>query len=173
MKHRRVIVGLDGAGRSAVLEDRLVAPDVLAPRGNELTTLWSSDDVVALGAVAAGVTPQGFVPPPGGWRASLLTFQPDSAELLPAGQGALLADLGAAMQQGGGRGMHTTPTVDVVSLLVGELVLELDDNVELHLRPGDTVIQQAARHGWRNRTDQTATILLFMAGAGTTDESEA
>lgn len=170
MSHRLVVVGRRDDGTSYVVEDRLLEADVLAPRGNRLTTLWYSEGTPSIGQPVPGVVPQEFLPPPGGWRLAVLSYNPDHAGLLPAGEGTVLSDLASAMQHGGGGGMHTTPTVDVVHLLDGELVLELDDGVEVELRPGDTVVQQAARHGWRNRTDRAARILLFMAGALTPGE---
>ena len=37
--------------------------------------------------------------------------------------------------------MHTTDTIDFEVVLDGEVWLELDDGVEVHLRAGDTVVQ--------------------------------
>jgi quercetin dioxygenase-like cupin family protein len=50
-------------------------------------------------------------------------------------------------------------------VLSGELWLELDDGQEVHLQPGDTVIQNGTRHAWHNRSDQTTTILTAIVGA--------
>ena len=49
-------------------------------------------------------------------------------------------------------GMHTTDTVDYDVILSGELWMELDDGVEVHLKPGDCVIQNGTRHAWQNRS---------------------
>ena len=43
--------------------------------------------------------------------------------------------------------------------------MDLDDGVEVHLRAGDTVVQNGTRHAWRNHTDQPAVLAVFMAGA--------
>ena len=53
-------------------------------------------------------------------------------------------------------GMHTTDTVDVDLVISGEVWLELDDGAEVHLGPGDCVVQNGTRHAWHNRTDQPA-----------------
>ncbi|WP_274521192.1 cupin domain-containing protein [Rhodococcus rhodochrous] len=50
-------------------------------------------------------------------------------------------------------------------MLSGILVLELDDGVEVELRPGDCVIQRGTRHAWWNRTNQPAALAAFMMGA--------
>jgi quercetin dioxygenase-like cupin family protein len=62
-------------------------------------------------------------------------------------------------------GMHTTPTIDFEVVLAGEVWLELDDDVEIHLRVGDTVVQNGTRHAWRNHGDRPAVLAVFMAGA--------
>ncbi|MCU1374668.1 MAG: cupin [Actinomycetia bacterium] len=163
--HRRVVVGHAADGSSFVAADEQVDEVVLAPRGNRLAMLWGRDDVAALPAPVEGGLPPGFLPPAGGWRASLLTFPPDDTPLLPEGEGVGLPDLGAQMAKGGGRGMHTTPTVDVVLVVGGELWLEVDDGSEVRLQAGDTVVQNGTRHGWRNKSGAPATLALFMVGA--------
>jgi hypothetical protein len=50
-----------------------------------------------------------------------------------------------------GSQMHVTQTVDYAILLDGELWLELDDGETVHLSAGDIVVQEATRHGWRNK----------------------
>lgn len=60
--------------------------------------------------------------------------------------------------------MHVTQTVDYAILLDGELWLELNDGETVHLSAGDVVVQQATRHGWRNRTERRATIAFVMLG---------
>ena len=62
-------------------------------------------------------------------------------------------------------GMHTTDTIDFEVILDGEVWLELDDGVEVHLKPGDTVVQNGTRHAWRNHGDQVCRIAVFLIGA--------
>jgi quercetin dioxygenase-like cupin family protein len=62
-------------------------------------------------------------------------------------------------------GMHTTATIDFEVVLDGEVWLELDDGVEVHLRPGDTVVQNGTRHAWRNHGDEPARLAVFIVGA--------
>ena len=62
--------------------------------------------------------------------------------------------------------MHTTDTVDLDLVLSGEMDLELDDGAEVHLRPGDSVVQNGTRHAWRNRdASEPCTMLSILVGA--------
>ena len=50
-------------------------------------------------------------------------------------------------------------------VLEGEVWLELDNGVEVHLKPGDTVVQNGTRHAWRNHGTETCRMVVFIAGA--------
>jgi quercetin dioxygenase-like cupin family protein len=63
------------------------------------------------------------------------------------------------------RGMHTTDTVDFEYVISGEVWLELDNGVEVHLRAGDTVVQNGTRHAWRNRGSQPCRMVTILVGA--------
>ncbi|HUG13986.1 MAG TPA: cupin domain-containing protein [Thermomicrobiales bacterium] len=45
--------------------------------------------------------------------------------------------------------MHSTPTLDVIVVLSGEVDLELDSGQVAHLKPGDSVVQRGTAHAWR------------------------
>ena len=62
-------------------------------------------------------------------------------------------------------GMHTTDSVDFDVVLSGEVWLELDDGAEVHLRAGDCVVMNGARHAWRNRSQAPCTIAVVLVGA--------
>jgi quercetin dioxygenase-like cupin family protein len=61
--------------------------------------------------------------------------------------------------------MHATSTIDYALILEGELWLELDDGKTVHFCAGDIVVQQATRHGWRNKGQRPATIVFFRLGS--------
>ena len=61
--------------------------------------------------------------------------------------------------------MHTTDTIDYDIILSGELWMELDDGMEVHLKPGDCVIQNGTRHAWRNRSSESCIMASVMIGA--------
>jgi quercetin dioxygenase-like cupin family protein len=59
-------------------------------------------------------------------------------------------------------GMHQTVTVDYAIVLAGELWLELDDGAEVRLPTGSCVVQNGARHAWRNKSNGPATLAYVM-----------
>jgi uncharacterized cupin superfamily protein len=61
-------------------------------------------------------------------------------------------------------GFHTTQTTDYVILLAGEVWLVVDEG-EVHLKPGDAVIQLGSRHAWQNRSTKPATLCVVLLGA--------
>jgi quercetin dioxygenase-like cupin family protein len=50
-------------------------------------------------------------------------------------------------------------------VLSGEVDVELDDGVEVHLKAGDVLVQHGARHAWRNQSDQPCVLVVAVAGA--------
>jgi mannose-6-phosphate isomerase-like protein (cupin superfamily) len=62
-------------------------------------------------------------------------------------------------------GMHTTDTIDYVIIQSGEIWMEVDDGVEVHLKAGDCVIQNGTRHAWRNKSSGNCIMLAVNVGA--------
>jgi quercetin dioxygenase-like cupin family protein len=60
--------------------------------------------------------------------------------------------------------MHTTDSIDFEYIVSGEVWLELDDGATVHLRAGDTVVQNGTRHAWRNRGTEPCRVVVFMLG---------
>jgi quercetin dioxygenase-like cupin family protein len=71
----------------------------------------------------------------------------------------------AAYQEADEPGMHTTDTIDFEYVISGELWLELDDGEEVHLRAGDTVVQNGTRHAWHNRGAEPCRCVVISIGA--------
>jgi uncharacterized cupin superfamily protein len=55
-------------------------------------------------------------------------------------------------------------TVDYVAVISGEIDLMLDDSV-VHLKAGDTVVQQATNHAWVNRGKEICRLLFVVMDA--------
>ena len=66
------------------------------------------------------------------------------------------------------RPMHTTDTVDYDIVMSGEIWMELDNGVEVHLKPFDCVVQNGTRHGWRNKGSEDCVMVSFF-GRGEKD----
>ena len=61
--------------------------------------------------------------------------------------------------------MHTTDTIDFKYVISGEVWLELDDGVEVHLKAGDTLVQNGTRHAWPNKGSEPCRMVGFVVGA--------
>ena len=44
-------------------------------------------------------------------------------------------------------------------------MLQLDDGAEMHLRAGDTVVQNGTRHAWHNKGSVPCTMVVVLIGA--------
>ncbi|KWX59429.1 cupin domain-containing protein [Mycobacterium sp. NAZ190054] len=174
MDIRRVVTGHDASGKSVFVSDEKVAPRVpmLLP-GSEFTLLWGGDEAPRFPDDGSMPKWHSYFPPVGGFRFSLLTLPPGSAEADPA-QLSLEDALADAEQKLPGLlaymdpddpGMHATDTIDFEVVLEGTVILELDDGAEVTLNPGDTVVQNGTRHRWRNPGDTPARMALFICGA--------
>jgi quercetin dioxygenase-like cupin family protein len=62
--------------------------------------------------------------------------------------------------------MHRTATIDLVTVVRGEVSLALADGQETALRPGDTVVLRGTEHAWRNHTNTPAVFSVTLIGAG-------
>jgi len=61
--------------------------------------------------------------------------------------------------------MHRTQSIDVVVIISGEVDLVLDGGEEVHLLPGDSVIQRGTMHAWCNRGPEPCVAVFFCVGA--------
>jgi quercetin dioxygenase-like cupin family protein len=61
--------------------------------------------------------------------------------------------------------MHTTDTIDFVTVISGAITLEVDDDQRIELRSGDCVVQHGNRHAWRNTGPGPCTLVITMVGA--------
>jgi quercetin dioxygenase-like cupin family protein len=53
--------------------------------------------------------------------------------------------------------MHTTDTIDIVTVISGEAIVLLDTG-ETTMRQGDTIVQRGTKHAWRNRADKPCVV---------------
>lgn len=171
--NRRVVTGVNESGKSVVVHDGL--PPVTRTRrhtpGFGDALIWRTDSVAAAARETVAEPMENFIPGPGGTSALTVTIPPVSVFEAPDfdPEAARAEDL--AMSPGladsfevDAPGMHTTPTVDYVVVIEGELVLELDDGVTVPLTVGDIVVQNSARHRWLNLTDRPATFFGVLMG---------
>lgn len=174
MKIRRVVTGHDENGKSVFVSDEEVDGTRIALMpGSESHILWGGDAAPQFPDDGSQPATDRYFPPVGGFRFGFFALPPaDGAPVAPP------ADLPAAfaefeakfpgmagyMEQGA-NGVHTTDTIDFLVVIEGEIWLELDDGASVHLRAGDTVVQNGTRHAWRNHGTTTARVVSFICGA--------
>jgi mannose-6-phosphate isomerase-like protein (cupin superfamily) len=173
MKHlRRVVTGHNAAGRAVFASDEKV-PVVPIPGmpGFETCELWGADRTLTYpdnGAQPAGAD---FFPPVGGFRFRMFTIPPDRAAAEAGHSSASLQSMQegmpslAATMQSDQPGMHRSDSADLLFVISGRCVLELDDGARIELRAGDTAVQSGTMHAWSNPFDEPCRIVGAVVGA--------
>jgi len=173
MKVRRVVTGHTPDGKATVASDTEIGATgfPLAP-GLSFHRLWGADIAPTFPDNGAPCPMPAYFPPVGGFRFGLFTIPPESAappenidlEMALREIEEKLPGMLAVMEPDT-PGMHTTDTIDFEYVISGEVFLELDDGVEIHLRPGDTVVQNGTRHAWRNMGTEPCCMVTCLIGA--------
>jgi len=159
---RRIVTGVNSEGRSTIATDELTETRSVTP-GWTLNDIWQVDvlpphagDSHTLKPGESSLSPRqgGFV-----WRVAM--FPPDSWwDPASQYQQALAAiDAGDAIGADDPPGMHATETLDVLTVLSGEMYLVLED-CETLLRPGDTAVQRGTKHTWSNRSSDPCVVVI-------------
>jgi mannose-6-phosphate isomerase-like protein (cupin superfamily) len=141
---RRVVTANDADGKAVVWIDDF-ATNARTPReGVTSLLLWSTDSTPAdlTGSEDLGLRQVIGSPPHKGTAFRVI-------ELMP----------------GNGYYMHVTPTIDYAVIMSGAIDMELDDGVEVHLKEGDVVVQQATIHAWINRETKPCNIAFILIDA--------
>jgi mannose-6-phosphate isomerase-like protein (cupin superfamily) len=173
MKVRRVVTGHTSDGRATVASDTEVDAITLGLMpGTEFCRLWGADEAPAFPDAGSPPTAPAYFPPVGGFRFGVVTVGPDSVAMpkdldLQLAMAEIEDKLPgvAAHLEADNPGMHTTDTIDFEYVLSGEVWLELDDGQEVHLRAGDTVVQNGTRHAWRNKSPEPCRLVFCLIGA--------
>lgn len=152
MAGKRVISGLNAAGKSCVLAEGL-PPKVHQFGGFSGVEVWTSrgpaPDLGDMKDRTPDITDMRLDFAPGETSFRIITIPP-----LSSGE-----DSSA---------MHATPTIDYIMILDGEIDLGFEDGSEAHLTPGDCVVQGGVMHSWRNRGTKPCRFAAIMIGASGT-----
>jgi hypothetical protein len=173
MPVRRVVTGHDANGKSVFASDALIEPTTVALLpGSEFHQLWGADAAPTFPDDGSRPSTAAYFPPVGGFRFGMFTVPPHgSVSVGDIDMAAAFAEMETALPGLAGHmepdapGMHTTATIDFEVVLEGEVWLELDDGAEVHLRVGDTVVQNGTRHAWHNHGTTMARLAVFLIGA--------
>jgi quercetin dioxygenase-like cupin family protein len=144
---RRVITGLNAAGKSCVLID---AP--LAHNAGGGAIVWHTPNLPAdnTGATDTADAPFSFASiQSGGSTFLVMEYPPNMAAF-----------------------WHTTNTIDYIAMLSGEITLDLESG-PVTLRAGDVLVDRGIAHSWRNDSGAPARAAIVMlpahpVGAGRT-----
>ena len=175
MPIRRVVTGHDTNGKAVFVSDELVdATTIPMLSGSMYHELWSGDETPTYPDDGQQSPAARWFPPVDGFR--FATFHvPGQSTKLPEDfdrdvavaqlEETLPGMVTDARHEPDAPGMHTSDTIDFEYVLSGEVWLELDDGAEVHLRPGDTVVQNGTRHAWRNKGDEPCHMVVVLLGA--------
>lgn len=61
-------------------------------------------------------------------------------------------------------GMHQSDTVDIITILSGEICHKLKGSDEVLLKAGDTLVQRGTWHAWRNRSNKPCRFIVIKVG---------
>jgi quercetin dioxygenase-like cupin family protein len=143
-KIRRVVTGHDANGKAIVNIDE-VCSHFKPGRGNAyICNIWTTDTVPAnnSGDADGGMREGKFTMIENGSVFRILDFRP-----------------------GVERRMHRTDSVDYLVVMSGEIWMEMDDGVEVHLKAGDVMVQRGTIHNWVNRGTETCIIAVILIHA--------
>ncbi|CAN5200873.1 cupin domain-containing protein [soil metagenome] len=175
---KRVVTGVDPQGTSVVYEDAPVVPVELdLMPGVQMFQLWGTE-----GALTSPVTDPSphnatFFPGAGGTRFGLFRLPPEpseSPEPVAMDEVTLNAQVAKAEELVPGLlavfepdapGMHQTSSIDYIIVIEGDLWIEVDNGVEVHLPVGSCLVQNGARHGWRNHGTVPTTLAYVILDA--------
>ena len=173
MQVRRVVTGHTPDGKATIASDTKVESttvDIL--RGWEFNRLWGADDKAAFPDDGSPSAYSIFFPPIEGFRFLIFTVPPrtettqenfDRKKALIELEEKLAGV--ASHSEPDAPGIHTTDSIDFDYVISGEVCLELDNGEEIHLRAGDTVVQNGTRHAWRNKSSEPCRIVACLIGA--------
>ena len=172
MQIRRVVTGVND-GKAVVVSDQTldgVTLDLLP--GYEWHRVWGQDQLVELPVDGHESGALSHIPPSTGFRFGLITIGPDSVAVredldLVAALNEMESKLPglAALPEPDNPSMHTTDTVDFEYVVSGRVLVELDDEDTTELGPGDALVLNGTRHGWRNPFDEPCVMVTVMVGA--------
>jgi mannose-6-phosphate isomerase-like protein (cupin superfamily) len=164
---RRVVTGLDHEGRSTIVLDEISTTRIVA-EAFSVCDVWTTPALPS--PVLQSDALDGTVllnPPLTGFTYRLVSFPPDADIDVAAAYGTSLDAIGAGDSQSPGAelaGLHQTDTVDVVTVLSGEIYAVLE-TTETLLKPGDSFVQRGTQHSWSNRTQEACTLVVVQMGA--------
>jgi len=169
LSRRLVVTGHNARGLSHVASDAVISgADTPGMPGSAISLIWATDNVMHYPDDGAKPATEAFFPPFHGTRLVELYLPANATEYVSGSQengsaDSQLADAAAYLEKDR-PGMHRTKTMDLIILMEGRCVVELDEE-KVTLNPGDVLIQSGTIHAWFNPYDEPCRFLAVMVGA--------
>jgi hypothetical protein len=167
-KVRRIVTGVNSAGRSCIISDTRLPTAAVAPGAPVRAGLWATQNAPASNTGADPV-PDGVIvrtPPDhrGGTVIRVTDIVPDKQHAYDPDELRRRNCKTTPDRSARHPGFHATDTVDYAICLEGEVWAVLDEDETL-MRPGDVLIQRGTYHAWSNRSDTIARMLFILIDA--------
>jgi mannose-6-phosphate isomerase-like protein (cupin superfamily) len=161
---RRVVTGHRN-GKSVILDDKEIPGQGDAFPG--FFPLWKTESipVIPMENEDYKQTLPFHFPEPECTTVVISILPPDEVMLKVAGEKGIDLDKAHRDMFNDKRPMHTTDTIDFDIVMSGEIWMEVDDGIEVHLKPFDCVVMNGTRHGWHNKGTENCVIASFQVGA--------
>ena len=168
-KVRRIVTGVNAAGRSCILSDARFPTADLVPGQPVRVGLWTTDSARPSNKGSHDPVPDGVITrtPPAHRGGSVIRITDIPADKAHAWDPDTLRLRGCKTtpdRSAKHRGFHATDTVDYAICLEGEVWAVLDEDETL-MHPGDVLIQRGTYHAWSNRTDKICRMLFILLDA--------
>src|SRR4051812_29825503 len=143
MKLRRVVTGHDESGKAVVSIDEMCRNIISRRPRHESCVVWSTGSFPAdISTHADGAARELATVDPNGTVFRVVEYGPGVAPRV-----------------------HRTESIDYAVVISGEIDMELDDGVTVHLKQGDTLVQRGTIHNWVNRGDKPCVIAFVLVAA--------
>jgi hypothetical protein len=168
-KVRRIVTGVNEAGRSYILSDMRLPTAEVAPGEHVRAGLWITDSAPASNTGTHDPAPDGVIlrtPPPdrGGTVIRIADIPPEKARQYDPDDLRRRGCKTTPDRSAKHPGFHATDTVDYAICLEGEIWAVLDEEETL-MRAGDVLIQRGTFHAWSNRSDEPARMAFILIDA--------
>jgi len=141
---RRVVTGHDAQGKAIVKIDEVCAHFMEARPKGFTCNIWTTDTQPADNSSQAdtGLRQGRFTTIENGTVFRILDFHP-------------------GVQQR----VHRTDSIDYIVVMSGEIDMELETGIEVHLKAGDVMVQRGTVHNWINRGKVSCVMAVILIHA--------
>ena len=141
---RRIVTGHDEQGNASVKIDEIAQHWREGRPGGTILNVWTTDTAPANNSLDTD----------GGMREGKFT-------MIQNGSVFRILDFKPGLE----RRMHRTDSIDYIIVMSGEIDMELDNGVEVHLKQGDVMVQRGTIHNWINRGAETCVMAVILIHA--------